>query len=233
MNQLFYTPRIENGFAYLDEEESRHLLAVLRRKVGDPLQITDGQGFFYETEISETGKRHAVARIISKTAAPAERPFKLHIAIAPTKQMERLEWFLEKATEIGIDEITPLLCKHSERETVRLDRLEKILVSAMKQSLRARLPKLNALTRFQTFAKSASKANKFIAWCADVPLPHLSTQLSNTKDIIIAIGPEGDFSDAEIKLALDNGFAGVSLGTARLRTETAGLLAVSAVNLKP
>ncbi len=231
MNQLFYTPRIENGFAYLDEEESRHLLAALRRKVGDPLQITDGQGFFYETEISETGKRHAVARIISKIAAPAERPFKLHIAIAPTKQMDRLEWFLEKATEIGIDEITPLLCKHSERDSIRLDRLEKILVSAMKQSLRARLPKLNALTRFQAFAKAPNTANKFIAWCADEPLPHLSSQITGTHDIIIAIGPEGDFSNDEITSALENGFSGVSLGAARLRTETAGLLAVSAVNL--
>jgi 16S rRNA (uracil1498-N3)-methyltransferase len=232
MNQLFYTQRIENGFVYLDEEESRHLLAALRRKVGDPLQVTDGLGFFYETEISETGKRHAVARIISKTAAPAERPFKLHIAIAPTKHMERLEWFLEKATEIGIDEITPLLCKRSERETIRHDRLEKILVSAMKQSLRAGLPKLNALTRFQDFAKSANEADKLIAWCADEPLPHLSGKITGTKDIVIAIGPEGDFSADEIKSALDNGFSGVSLGTARLRTETAGLLAVSAVNLQ-
>ena len=232
MNQLFYTPRIEHGFAYLDEEESRHLLAVLRRKVGDPLQLTDGKGYFYETEISETGKRHAVARILSTTEAPAERPFRLHVAIAPTKQIERFEWFLEKATEIGIDEITPLLCKRSERETIRLDRLEKILISAMKQSLRSRLPKLNELTRFQVFAKAASTANKYLAWCADEPLPHLSTQVNGIQNIVVAIGPEGDFSTDEVKLALENGFLGVSLGAARLRTETAGLLAVAAVNLK-
>lgn len=231
MNQLFYTPRIENGFAYLDEEESRHLLAVLRRKVGDPLQITDGQGFFYDTEISETGKRHAVARILTKTAAPPERPFKLHLAIAPTKQIERYEWFLEKATEIGVDEITPLLCKRSERETIRLDRLEKILVSAMKQSLRARLPKLNELTRFQAFAKNTAAPCKRIAWCSDDPLPHISTTLNPPQDLVIAIGPEGDFSSDEVKTALEYGFMGVSLGAARLRTETAGLLAVAAVNL--
>jgi 16S rRNA (uracil1498-N3)-methyltransferase len=231
MNQLFYTPRIENGFAHLDEEESRHLL-VMRRKVGDSLQITDGQGFYYETEISEIGKRHAMARIISKTAAVADRPFKLHLAIAPTKQIERLEWFLEKATEIGIDEITPLLCKRSERENIRLDRLEKILVSAMKQSLRATLPKLNELTRFSAFAKSVTAPCKLIAWCSDDPLPHLIKAITPGQDLVIAIGPEGDFSPDEVKTALECGFSGVSLGAARLRTETAGLLAVTAVNLK-
>lgn len=231
MNQLFYTPRIENGFAYLDEEESRHLITVLRRKVGDPLQITDGLGNFYETEISETAKRYALARIVTKTEAPPERPFKLHLAIAPTKQIERLEWFLEKATEIGVDEITPLLCKRSERETIRHDRLEKILVSAMKQSLRAQLPKLNELTRFAAFAKSATAPCKRIAWCSDDPLPHLSTAITPGQDLVIAIGPEGDFSPDEIKTALENGFSGVSLGDARLRTETAGLLAVTAINL--
>ena len=231
MNQLFYTPRIEHGFAYLDEEESRHLL-VMRRKIGDALQTTDGQGFFYETEVTEIGKKYALARIISKTAAAVERPFKLHLAIAPTKQIERLEWFLEKATEIGIDEITPLLCKRSERDTIRLDRLEKILVSAMKQSLRAQLPKLNELTRFSAFAKSVNAPCKRIAWCSDAPLPHLTTAITSGQDIVIAIGPEGDFSTEEVNIALEHGFSGVSLGAARLRTETAGLLAVTAVVLR-
>jgi 16S rRNA (uracil1498-N3)-methyltransferase len=231
MNQLFYSQQIENGFAHLDEEESRHLLAVLRQKVGDPLQITDGKGFYYETELSETGKKYALARIISKKAAISERPFNIHLAIAPTKQIERFEWLLEKATEIGVDEITPLWCKRSERETIRHDRLEKILVSAMKQSLRATLPKLHELTRFQTFAKSASESCKRIAWCSDEPLPHLATTIAIPQNIVIAIGPEGDFSPDEIKTALENGFLGVSLGAARLRTETAGLLAVTALNL--
>ncbi|MBC7774147.1 MAG: RNA methyltransferase, partial [Phycisphaerae bacterium] len=161
-----------------------------------------------------------------QTAAPTLRPARLHIAIAPTKQMERLEWFLEKATEIGVDEITPLLCKRSERETLRLDRLEKILVSAMKQSLRAWLPKLNAPTRFQDFAKKTSETQKRLAWCSDEPLPHLKNTISPQQDTVIAIGPEGDFSPEEVQLALANGFQGVSLGKARLRTETAGLLAV-------
>ena len=199
--------------------------------MGDPLQITDGKGFYYETELSETGKKYALARIISKKAAISERPFNIHLAIAPTKQIERFEWLLEKATEIGVDEITPLWCKRSERETIRHDRLEKILVSAMKQSLRATLPKLHELTRFQTFAKSASESCKRIAWCSDEPLPHLATTIAIPQNIVIAIGPEGDFSPDEIKTALENGFLGVSLGAARLRTETAGLLAVTALNL--
>lgn len=228
---LFYTTEIENDFAYFDDEEARHLLSVLRRKVGDRLQLTDGLGFFYEAELTEAGKRHALARILSKTEAPPERPARLHIAIAPVKQIERFEWFLEKAVEIGVDEITPLLCQRSERDTIRLDRLEKILVSAMKQSLRARLPKLNELTRFQKFAIAASEAQKRIAWCADEPLPHLKTSLLPNQDTVIAIGPEGDFSPEEVVLALQNGFTGVSLGAARLRTETAGVLAVSVFNL--
>lgn len=231
MNQLFYTPRIENGFAYLDEEESRHLLAVLRRKVGDALQITDGQGNYYETEITETGKKHAVARILSSHAAQPERPFRLHLAIAPTKQMERLEWLFEKATEIGIDEITPILCKNSERNTIRLDRLDKILISAMKQSLRAHKPVLNELTKFPSLVKNTKADCKRIAWCSDEPLPHLSNTLTHAEEVLIVIGPEGDFSPEEITLALGAGFEAVSLGAARLRTETAGLLAVTAINL--
>lgn len=228
---LFYCSKIEKGFAYLDEEESRHLLTVLRRKAGDKLQLTDGLGFFYEAEISEVGKRHALARIISKTEAPRERPARLHIAIAPTKQIERFEWFLEKAVEIGVDEITPLLCQRSERDTLRLDRLEKILISAMKQSLRARLPKLNELTRFQKFVMATTEIQKRIAWCSAEPLPHLKTTIDSHKNVIVAIGPEGDFSPEEVELAMQNGFTGVSLGTARLRTETAGILAVSVFNL--
>ncbi|MBX2893788.1 MAG: 16S rRNA (uracil(1498)-N(3))-methyltransferase [Saprospiraceae bacterium] len=228
---LFYAPKIEHGFAHLDEEESRHLLTVLRRKPGDRLQLTDGKGFFHEAELTEVGKRHALAHILSSSAAPPEHASLLHIAMAPTKQMERFEWFLEKAAEIGVGEITPLLCQRSERDTIRMDRLEKILVSAMKQSLRARLPKLNELTRFQTFALNTSASQKRIAWCASAPLPHLKSTLSPTQSAVVAIGPEGDFSPAEIEWALQQGFQEVSLGTARLRTETAGILAVSVFNL--
>jgi len=231
MSQLFFTQKIENGFAVFEEEEGRHLSTVLRKKAGDILQLTDGKGYFYEAELADAGKRQVLARILSKTAAPLLRPTRLHIGIAPTKQMERLEWFLEKATEIGVDEITPLICQRSERDSLRLDRLEKVLISAMKQSLRAWLPKLNAPMKFQDFAKKTSEAQKRLAWCSDEPLPHLKNTISDQQDMVIAIGPEGDFSPEEIRTALENGFQGVSLGKARLRTETAGLLAVTVFNV--
>lgn len=232
MAQLFFAPIIENGFARLDEEESRHLLTVLRRKTGDHLQLTDGKGFLYEAELVEVGKKHATARVLSRVADPHARPLRLHIALAPTKQIERFEWFLEKATEMGIETITPLLCKRSERETVRIDRLEKVLHSAMKQSLRGFLPQLNDLTPFAKLVKSAGETQKHIAWCAETPLPHLQSVLSTGGgDALILIGPEGDFTPQEVRLALDHGFTGVNLGSARLRTETAGLMAVAVANL--
>ena len=231
MNQLFFTTKIEQGFAHLDEEESRHLVTVLRRKVGDKLDLTDGRGFYYEAEIAETGKRHVLARILSTTPAAAETTASLHLAIAPTKQIERIEWLLEKATEIGIAEITLLHCQRSERDTVRLDRLEKVLLSAMKQSLRAQLPKLNPLTRFQQFVSRAEAEQKYIAWCADSPLAHLKTLLLPAKNALVLIGPEGDFSPEEVRLAEANGFVGAGLGAARLRTETAGLLVVATAAL--
>lgn len=229
---LFYSTRIENSLAFLDEEESRHLLTVLRRQPGDRLELTDGKGFFYTAELVETGKKGAVARILDTRPTEPERAGRLHIGIAPTKQMERLEWFLEKATELGIDEVTPLLCKRSERDTVRLDRLEKILVSAMKQSLRARLPRLNPLTPLKKVLENAAEAQKRIAWCATEPLPHLKNTLTPDQDALILIGPEGDFTPEEVAMALEKGFSGVSLGSARLRTETAGLLAVASAILK-
>lgn len=230
MNQLFYIPGIQGGFVTFDEEESRHLLTVLRRKPGDRLQATDGRGMFYELELTEAGKKAATARIVSQTLAVAERPARLHIGIAPTKQIERIEWFLEKATEIGVDEVTLLLCQRSERTQARIDRLEKILVSAMKQSLRAYLPRLNPLTPFASVVQQAHAVQKRIAWCADTPLPHLKNAIDSRRDTLLLIGPEGDFTPEEVALAEARGFSGVSLGEARLRTETAGLLAVVVFN---
>jgi 16S rRNA (uracil1498-N3)-methyltransferase len=145
--------------------------------------------------------------------------------------MERFEWFLEKAVEIGVDEITPIVCSRSERTSIRIGRLEKILISAMKQSLRARLPVLHPLTPFREFAAQADAAQKYIAWCSAQALPHLKTALSPGKNTLVAIGPEGDFAPEEIAWAQDKGFSGVSLGAARLRTETAGVFAVSVFNL--
>jgi len=224
---LFYTPHIESGFARLDEEESRHLLTVLRRQPGDRLRLTDGRGSFYEAELAEVGKKHALARILSQETPEPERVGRLHLAVAPTKQMERYEWMLEKTTELGVDEITPLLCKRSERDTVRADRLEKILVSAMKQSLRPRLPLLHPPTAFQQLVKNATAPQRRIAWCAPDPLPHLKSALRTDQDALVLIGPEGDFTPEEVAWAAQHGFTGVSLGSARLRTETAGVLAAA------
>lgn len=231
MNQLFYTPKIENGLALLDEEESRHLISVLRKKPGDRLDITDGKGKFYTGELAECGKKHALARILTSTDEIKERSFHIHIAMAPTKNMERFEWFLEKATELGIDEITPVLCKRSERETARNDRMEKILVSAMKQSLRATLPKLNPLTPFRDAVKNTSEKQRFIPWCGEEGLPHIKNCIQHDSDVVILIGPEGDFTPEEAALAMSNGFLGVSLGATRLRTETAGIYALLAAEL--
>lgn len=225
MNQLFYSPVIENGFARLDEEESRHLLTVLRRQPGDRLQLTDGQGQFYEAEITEAGKKHAMVRILESRTAP-EPSARLHIAISPTKQIERFEWFLEKATEMGIQSITPLLCRRSERNTIRLDRLEKILVSATKQSLQSRLPRLTPLTPFEQCVQQATEPQRLIAWCSDTVLPQSITCLKPGIDTLILIGPEGDFAPDEVARAEKKGFTGISLGPTRLRTETAGLVAV-------
>ncbi len=229
---LFFAYKIENGMAFLDEEESRHLLTVLRRKPGDAVQITDGQGLIYETELAEAGKKLAVAKILKKIPQPDERPMRLHLAIAPTKNADRFEWFLEKAVEIGVDEITPLLCHRSERKNLRHDRLEKILVSAMKQSKRAVLPKLNDLSHFEKVVKNATETQKFIAWCSDdATPPHLKTVLKPNLAALILIGPEGDFTSDEVFLAKNAGFQEVSLGAARLRTETAGVFAVAVGNL--
>lgn len=229
MTTLFYLNEISAGLARLDEEESRHL-AVLRQKTGDRLRATDGKGFFYDMEIAEMGKRHTVLRVLSQSPAPRAAG-QLHLAIAPTKNMDRLEWFLEKATEIGVDAITPIWCERSERNTVRVDRLEKILIAAMKQSMRAYLPQLHAPTSFLSWVKNSAADLKCLAWCADTPLPHLKTVLQPGRETLIAIGPEGDFSPAEVNAAMSAGFTGVSLGDARLRTETAGVYAVACYQL--
>ena len=230
MDQLFFSSHIENGLARLDEEESRHLLVVLRRQVGDALQLTDGKGNYYDAEIAEAGKKHAVAHILNTITTP-EPPARLHIAIAPTKQVERFEWFLEKATEVGVQEITPLLCQRSERASIRHDRLEKILVSAMKQSWQSRLPRLNPLTPFRECVQKATEPRRLIAWIAETPPPHLNTQLRGFADTLILIGPAGDFAPEEVALSEKCGFSSVSLGPSRLRTETAGLVAVVQFNM--
>lgn len=230
--QLFYTKDISNDLAILDPEESRHCLQVLRKRTGDVITLVDGEGMFYEAEIVEGNKKNCVCRI-RRSWAEARGTAAIHIAIAPTKNINRLEWFLEKAAEIGVDRITPILCRHSERKTIRPERLEKLLLSAMKQSIRARLPQLAELTDLADLLKeeATKESQKFIAYIdKNVNLPLRENYVSG-RDVCILIGPEGGFSPEEASLAQQHGFVPVSLGPHRLRTETAGLFACVAIHV--
>ena len=229
--QLFYVPNISGAEVILDETESKHAVRVLRLSTGNNIQLIDGKGNFYDAVISDANPKKCRLSVIKTIREFGNRNFHLHIAIAPTKNIDRFEWFLEKATEIGIDEITPLLTAHSERKTINPERLEKIIVSAMKQSLKAYLPKLNDLTSFKETVVGNKTPNKYIAYCDDIQKTHLKDLTIKGSDTLILIGPEGDFSPDEVELALQNGFKVVSLGTSRLRTETAGIVACHIVNL--
>ena len=229
--QLFYVPNISGTEIILDETESKHAIRVLRLQNGNQVELIDGAGGFYKAQITDANQKKCRLSIVKSQFEFGKRNFHLHIAIAPTKNIDRYEWFLEKATEIGIDEITPLLTSHSERKTVNPERLEKILVSAMKQSLKAYLPKLNNLTSFKELVINNKTANKYIAYCDETQKEHLKNFGIKEKDALILIGPEGDFSPDEVQFALENGFKVVSLGKSRLRTETAGIVACHIVNL--
>lgn len=229
---IFYTPGLTADFLTLNEEESRHCSKVLRLGPGDHVHLIDGKGGLFEAQITAAGKRHVDLKIISRQTGFGRRNHHLHIALAPTKNIDRLEWFLEKATEIGIDEISLLICDRSERKTVNEDRLEKILTSAVKQSLTAYHPVLNETIRFSDFIKQQPEgATRLIAHCMDdTEKPYISERIRAHESYVILIGPEGDFSPAEINLALQNGYKPVTLGTTRLRTETAALAACFEVN---
>lgn len=228
--QLFYCPAIISDFYSLSEEESRHCIGVLRHKEGDSIQLIDGVGGFYVAEITKADKRKCELKIIEKKTGLGKRTYKLHIAIAPTKNIDRMEWFLEKATEIGIDEITPVICEHSERKEVKPERLNKVIVSAMKQSLKAYLPQLNPQIKFKDYVKQENSSLKFICSCDADKNSSLKNLYTAQKDILLLIGPEGDFSNEEIKLAEANGFKTITLGESRLRTETAGIVACEIIN---
>lgn len=229
--QLFYVPNISGAEVVLDETESKHAVRVLRLQNGNQVQIIDGNGGFYEAEITDANPKKCRLSIVKSTMDFGKKDFHLHIAIAPTKNNDRFEWFLEKATEIGIDEITPLLTSHSERKTINAERLEKILVSAMKQSLKASLPKLNSITSLKELVMSNKTENRFIAYCDDFQKDHLKDLVKKEKNVLVLIGPEGDFSPDEVEFAVKNGYQVVSLGESRLRTETAGIVACHIVNL--
>ncbi|MDR0895421.1 MAG: 16S rRNA (uracil(1498)-N(3))-methyltransferase [Prevotellaceae bacterium] len=227
---LFYTPDILTD-AELPEEEAAHCLRVLRLTSGDEITLTDGKGNFYRACITTaTSKRCRVEIIETIRQKPLWRGG-LHLAMAPTKNMERTEWLAEKATEIGVDKLTFLLCRFSERKVIKTERIHKILVSAMKQSLKACLPELNGMTDFRTFVAQPFAGQKFIAHCHEGNTPLLQDVLSAHDDALVMIGPEGDFSEEEVRQALSAGFEPVSLGKSRLRTETAALVACHLMNL--
>ncbi|CAA6804058.1 MAG: Ribosomal RNA small subunit methyltransferase E (EC [uncultured Aureispira sp.] len=230
--QLFYAHKIEASKAFLDPEETRHCTKTLRKNINDIISFTDGCGGMYAGKIVDFNKKSCTLEILKTLETSDKRNFKLHLAIAPTKNINRLEWFLEKATEFGIDEVTFLLCQRSERKKIRLDRLEKVVLSAAKQSLKSIFPKVNDLTKFKDFIPQAKADFKGIAHCNTPDLPHLKNVLQQeVTEILILIGPEGDFSDAEVALTKEHGFEEIGLGTSRLRTETAGLAACHTVHL--
>lgn len=228
--QLFFVPNIDGELANLPEDEARHCVQVLRKRAGETIHLVDGAGYFYEAILLEADRKHCTVQIQSRRRQD-DRSYYLHLAVAPTKQVERFEWLLEKATEIGVDEITPLACERSERDRLRADRLEKVLVSAMKQSLQARLPKLNPLTPFVPFIRSVKQDQRFIAYVDPEQKNYLSGNCKPGAGVCILIGPEGDFHPGEVRSALEAGFHPVSLGPNRLRTETAGVAAVHTVSL--
>lgn len=244
---LFYTPELllqpATGSFTLSEEESKHCIRVLRLTAGDKITLIDGQGGWYEAEITDDNPKRCSVRIVETKKEHGKRGHYLHIAIAPTKSMDRIEWFLEKATETGIDEVSLIDCKNTERTVVKAERLNKVAVSAIKQSLKAYLPKINEVLDFKKFLASTAqfKGQKFIAHCYS-PLSasggeslgvrlHLKDLYKKGEPVLVLIGPEGDFTVEEVKMALGNGFQAISLGSCRLRTETAALYVCTAVNV--
>lgn len=232
---VFYSSAIDGDLAVLDGEEARHAIQVLRHKPGDQIRFTDGKGTWYDGILESAGKKECLLRIVHRDQLPTRRAYRVHIAIAPPKNMDRLEWFLEKGAEIGLDEITPVWCRHSARTTLRPDRLEKILLSAMKQSLQPFLPKLNPPVPLHSFlgGLAVSQAQRFIGYLDSRSVSaHLFDACNPGKDTVVLIGPEGDFSPEEVTESLRAGFQTITLGPSRLRTETAALVATHIVALK-
>lgn len=228
--QLFYNPNISEKttqFSF-EKEESKHIVKVLRKNIGDTLHITNGEGWLFTAEITFPNINKCIANVVSKALQP-KRDYNLHLAVAPTKMNDRFEWFLEKATEIGINSITPVICDHSERKIIKPERFDKILQSAMKQSLSCYMPKLNEAISFKDFTNKSFDGNLFIAHCEETDRKSLKQELKPKQNITILIGPEGDFSSKEIEIAIKNKFIPVTLGETRLRTETAAIVACHSV----
>jgi 16S rRNA (uracil1498-N3)-methyltransferase len=227
---LFYTPDIDNSVYTFGPDESKHAIRVLRLSNGDTIYLTNGKGSLFQARIIQADTKKCVVQVDNEYEHYNKRAYHLHIAIAPTKNMKRFEWFLEKVTEIGVDEITPLICDHSERRNLRNDRLNKVIEAAMKQSLKTYHPYLHPLTSFSDFVNEESDSIKSIAICDERDKKHLKNVCGERDNLRIIIGPEGDFSSEEVTMALKNGYEPVSLGSSRLRTETAGVVACSIIN---
>lgn len=228
--RIFYTPDIKGSPYTMSPQESKHCVQVLRLTNGDEVILVDGKGNKYEGVISEASPKKCVVTIVETTPEWELRNYSIHIAIAPTKNIDRIEWMLEKCTEMGINQVTMINARYSERKEVKLERLEKVLVSAMKQSLKAYLPQLNDMTKFSDFVKSCNSEYKFIAHCHPGEKVSLKQACPAGADVTIMIGPEGDFSEEEVALAIANGFKPLTLGESRLRTETAAMTACAAVH---
>jgi 16S rRNA (uracil1498-N3)-methyltransferase len=225
---IFYKTDIISDYLVLDPGESNHCIKVMRYKKGDNLRLIDGKGGFYTAEIVEEDRKACRVRIVSKRENYEKLPYELHIAIAPTKSIDRFEWFVEKATEIGVTSITPIICSRSERRNLRIDRLEKVAVAAIKQSFRAYLPEIREMVNFNEWIVSERSGSQLIAHCMNSERADIrSMNLAEVNTILI--GPEGDFTAEEVALAAESGFEPISLGAYRLRTETAGIVACSVV----
>lgn len=230
MKNLFYQPDVANGTLYLDPEESRHCAKVLRKKSGDLIHVTDGKGFLYTCKITDA-RLDRCTFVIESTEREKPKNYRIHVAIAPTKNPDRTEWFVEKAIEIGIDEITFVECDNSERTSIKLERIEKLAISAIKQSLAFSICKINTIRPLQDFIKASTTDHKFIAYVDQANPDELFKVATRGQQYTVLIGPEGDFSTVELTTALDHGFKKVALGPSRLRTETAGVVACHILNL--
>ena len=229
----FFAPDIAATLA-LPEEESRHCVRVLRLVEGDEIEVVDGAGGLYRCRIAMAHAKRCGVEIVSQQPCSPHWGSKIMIAVAPTKNLDRMEWMSEKCTEMGIDRLTPLLCQHSERKVLKTERLRKIMVAAMKQSLKAQLPQLDELTPIEDFLAEECDAQRFIAYC-DESLPRderksLAQVYDPSRDAAVLVGPEGDFAPQEVEAALKAGFVPVTLGESRLRTETAALMAVATMH---
>ena len=228
---LFYSPDISSDIYTLPADESKHCIKVLRLKTGDTVHLTDGTGNLFETKIIDDNIKKCILEVVNTQNNVGKRNFNIHIAVAPTKNINRFEWFLEKATEIGIDTITPVICDHSERKIIKPERLNKVITAAMKQSLKTYHPELRETIKFKDFINEDFFGEKYIAYISKDYKKTLKTLYTKNSNALILIGPEGDFSENEIKTAIKKGYKPISLGESRLRTETAALVACLTVNL--